>query len=71
MSTRQPLPADWRFTEAMPAVPRTHPRHGTHDPTAGTPPRRPGSVRRTTTVDMLRPEVVAGPCCCVGWPGTS
>lgn len=56
MSARQSLPADWRFTEAMPAVPRIHPRHGPHDPTAGTPPRRPGSVRRTTTIDMLRPD---------------
>src|ERR1700712_4618454 len=32
------------------------PRHGPHEPTTGTPPRRPGSVRRTTTVDALRPR---------------
>src|SRR5215218_5416659 len=31
-------------------------RHGPHEPTTGTPPRRPGSVRRTTTVDALRPR---------------
>jgi Protein of unknown function (DUF2889) len=34
------------------------PRHGTHEPTTGTPARRPGSVRRTTTVDSLRPNGV-------------
>jgi Protein of unknown function (DUF2889) len=38
-----------------------HPRHGTHAPTAGSPPRRPGSVRRTTSIDMLRPDGVFGP----------
>jgi hypothetical protein len=32
-----------------------HPRRGTHAPTRGTPPRRPGSIRRTSTIDMLRP----------------
>ncbi|GAA3395228.1 DUF2889 domain-containing protein [Cryptosporangium minutisporangium] len=37
-----------------------HPRHGTHDPTRGTPARRPGSVRRTSTVDMLRPDGLTG-----------
>jgi hypothetical protein len=31
-----------------------HPRHGVHAPSGGTPPRRPGSVRRTSTVDTLR-----------------
>jgi Protein of unknown function (DUF2889) len=36
------------------------PRHGTHAPTSGTPARRPGSVRRTTTVDATRPD---------GWGG--
>jgi hypothetical protein len=30
------------------------PRHGPHEPTTGTPPRRPGSIRRTSTVDSLR-----------------
>ena len=37
-----------------------HPRHGIHEPTAGTPARRPGSVRRTSTVDMLRPNGLLG-----------
>ncbi|WP_236791984.1 DUF2889 domain-containing protein [Amycolatopsis sp. GM8] len=37
-----------------------HPQHGTHDPTSGTPARRPGSVRRTTTVDLLRPDGTGG-----------
>jgi Protein of unknown function (DUF2889) len=32
------------------------PRHGTHDPTTETPARVPGSVRRTTSVDMSRPS---------------
>lgn len=36
------------------------PRHGTHDPTSGTPARRPGSVRRTTTMDSLRPHGFRG-----------
>lgn len=36
------------------------PRHGTHHPTSGTPARRPGSVRRTTTTDSLRPNGFAG-----------
>lgn len=30
--------------------------HGPHDPVTGTPPRRPGSVRRTTTIDQHRGE---------------
>jgi hypothetical protein len=38
-----------------------HPRHGTHDPTAGSPIRTRGSVRRTATTDMLRPEGISGP----------
>lgn len=37
-----------------------HPRHGIHEPTAGTPARRPGSVRRTSTVDILRPDGLLG-----------
>jgi len=37
-----------------------HPRHGIHEPTSGTPARRPGSARRTTTVDMLRPDGLRG-----------
>lgn len=31
-----------------------HPLHGIHDPTRHTPPRRPGSVQRTSSVDMTR-----------------
>jgi Protein of unknown function (DUF2889) len=38
-----------------------HPRHGIHAPTAGTPRRLPGSVRRTATMDMLRPDGLLGP----------
>jgi hypothetical protein len=34
---------------------RGHPGHGARRPTLGTPPRRPGSIRRTTTVDIVRP----------------
>jgi hypothetical protein len=38
-----------------------HPRHGIHAPTSGTPERTPGSVRRTETMDMLRPDGLLGP----------
>jgi hypothetical protein len=38
-----------------------HPRHGIHAPTAGTPERTPGSVRRTATMDMVRPDGLLGP----------
>jgi len=31
-----------------------HPLHGIHEPTRGTPKRRPGSVRRTSSIDMTR-----------------
>lgn len=43
-----------------------HPRHGIHEPTSGTPLRLPGSVRRTTTIDMLRPAGPDGPLALVG-----
>lgn len=33
-----------------------HPLHGPHQPTTGTPPRRPHSVRRTTSIDMTRED---------------
>jgi hypothetical protein len=33
-----------------------HPLHGVHEPTTGNPPRRPRSVRRTTSIDMTRDE---------------
>jgi hypothetical protein len=31
-----------------------HPLHGMHEPTTGTPARRPRSIRRTTTMDITR-----------------
>lgn len=31
-----------------------HPLHGVHEPTQGTPRRLPGSVRRTSSIDMTR-----------------
>ena len=49
----------------MPRLP-LDPRHGTHDPTTATPPRVPGSVRRTTSVDMLRPSGIDGDLVLVG-----
>jgi hypothetical protein len=33
-----------------------HPRRGPHNPATSTPPRRPGSVRRTTSHDSARPD---------------
>ena len=42
------------------------PRHGTHDPTRATPTRVPGSVRRTTSVDMLRPDGIDGALVLIG-----
>jgi hypothetical protein len=32
------------------------PRHGTHEPTTTVPPRAPGSVRRTVSLDIVRPN---------------
>lgn len=43
-----------------------HPRHGVHDPGSGTPDRVPWSVRRTTSVDMLRPDGLRGRLVLVG-----
>ena len=39
------------------------PRHGIAEPTSSTPPRRPGSIRRTSTVDSTYPGgwAIAGP----------
>jgi hypothetical protein len=37
-----------------------HPRRGPHQPALGTPSRRPGSIRRTTTHDSLRPDGLVG-----------
>jgi hypothetical protein len=33
-----------------------HPLHGIHEPTTANPPRRPGSARRTTSIDMTRDD---------------
>lgn len=41
--------------------PTLHPRHGIHEPTSHTPARTSGSLRRTATIDMLRPEGLDGP----------
>ncbi|HWE55186.1 MAG TPA: DUF2889 domain-containing protein [Acidimicrobiales bacterium] len=38
-----------------------HPKRGPHQPHAGTPDRRPASVRRTTSQVARRPEGVLGP----------
>ncbi|MFE4963789.1 DUF2889 domain-containing protein [Streptomyces sp. NPDC056660] len=43
-----------------------HPGHGPHHPTTDTPPRRPGSLRRTSSIDMLRPDGVDGELLLVG-----
>jgi hypothetical protein len=43
-----------------------HPRHGIHDPTESTPARVPGSIRRTSTIDMLRPDGLLGDVVLVG-----
>jgi Protein of unknown function (DUF2889) len=37
-----------------------HPRHGIHEPRARLSERRPGSIRRTTTIDTFRPGALAG-----------
>jgi hypothetical protein len=38
-----------------------HPLHGVHEPTTGNPPRRPGSVRRTSSIDMTRDDGTLDP----------
>src|ERR1700712_2028575 len=38
-----------------------HPQHGPHHPADTIPVRRPGSARRTSTVDNLRPDGILGP----------
>jgi Protein of unknown function (DUF2889) len=43
-------------TPLYPPRRRLDPRHGTHDPVQSTPDRLPGSIRRTTTIDMIRPD---------------
>lgn len=37
-----------------------HPRHGVHQPRAEVPTRRPGSIRRTATIDSIRPGEILG-----------
>lgn len=41
--------------------PALHPLHGIHEPTRSTPPRRPNSVRRTSSTDMTRTPGVPDP----------
>ena len=43
-----------------------HPLHGVHEPTDSTPARRPGSVRRATSMDMTRIPGVPDPVYLVG-----
>ena len=38
-----------------------HPLHGIHQPTTGNPARRPGSARRTSSIDMTRDEGALDP----------
>jgi hypothetical protein len=38
-----------------------HPLHGVHEPTTANPARRPGSVRRTSSIDMTRAEGTLDP----------
>ncbi|HEV7758196.1 MAG TPA: hypothetical protein VGO78_04385, partial [Acidimicrobiales bacterium] len=49
------------MTGAAPAHPQPHPAHGPHDPVLTTPPRAPGSVRRTSSLDSSRPQGAGGP----------
>jgi hypothetical protein len=43
-------------TPVYPPRRRLDPRHGVHDPVNATPDRGPGSVRRTESIDMIRPD---------------
>lgn len=43
-----------------------HPQRGVHSQTARTPPRRVGSLRRTTTLDYWWPQGMLGPCAVLG-----
>lgn len=54
------MASNWELVPPPPAEPPLHPRRGIHEPTAGSPPRRPGSVRRTITLDSLRPDGPTG-----------
>jgi hypothetical protein len=42
------------------STPALHPSHGPHEPSSGSPPRAPGSIRRTSTIDTLRPDGIEG-----------
>lgn len=53
------------MTYTLPLAP-LNPRHGIHEPTTGTPVREPGTIRRTVTTDMLRPDGVTGPLFLIG-----
>ncbi|MEV0972397.1 hypothetical protein [Microtetraspora glauca] len=48
-----------------------HPRRGPHNPLRTPSTRLPGSVRRTATLDTLRPEGLTGRCTCAAPPATS
>ena len=50
----------------MPPPLRLDARRGPHRPSAGSPARMQGSVRRTTTIDLLRPAGLLGPVTLVG-----
>jgi len=50
----------------MPPPLRLDARRGPHRPSAGSPARMLGSVRRTTTIDLLRPAGLLGPVTLVG-----
>jgi hypothetical protein len=52
--------------DATTAARPVHPRHGIHAPTRSTPARAPGSLRRTSTVEMLRPDGLFGHVVLVG-----
>lgn len=39
---------------------KLHPRHGVHAPRSGLPARRPGTIRRTSTIDAHRPDGMLG-----------
>jgi DUF2889 family protein len=56
------MSTDTRTASARPQ----HPRRGIHAPTASTPARAPGSLRRTATTDMLRPDGLRGDLVLIG-----
>jgi len=56
-SPTSPEPVDPASTPVFVPISRRprHPGHGVHDPRPTTSDRRPGSIRRTTTIDSVRP----------------